>query len=167
MRTKVLEILNVDSVQIDDSWSDEQQAEKLTASWCRQYILQNIHKAGDGVLKRLDASEFKITILGHRLQHCQPKSTIKVNNNDLIILNDILTSLGSEYLTFNERFANNTNTDSCFVLFKCRTSKGPKSTATKLRFVNPTITTAEPRRLANAGTMVSAFKHTSFTNKQH
>ena len=48
-----------------------------------------------------------------------------------------------------------------------RNSTRPKSTSTSQRFLNPTITTALLRRLATAGTMVSAFKYTVFSNEEH
>lgn len=46
-------------VQIYDFWSDKQHAMKLTRSWFRQYILNNIYTAGDGALKGLPALDFK------------------------------------------------------------------------------------------------------------
>lgn len=63
--------------------------------------MKNSGKAGDGVREELDTSNFEILILGHRLKHHRLKSTIEVNNNTLLIVNDTLASLGSESVTFN------------------------------------------------------------------
>ena len=109
--TKSLKIYNVDIVQIYNTWLEEQHTEKLTGSWCRQYILNIIYKACDGILKELDDSDLKISITGNRLKHGRPQSSIEVSDNNLLTLNKTLASLGSESLSFNSRIANKPNSD--------------------------------------------------------